>query len=130
MDELRAELGRRLPEYMVPAAIMEIPCPPVDLQWQGGWPGPTTSDARHPALRAAASPGPKKHWPTSGKILHEAGARHGRNAHFLELEAAIPYWAHRSPRGCGRCCDVDLPLRRIFETPVLADLAREIDRRR
>jgi amino acid adenylation domain-containing protein len=125
-DELRAHLGERLPEYMVPAAFVHLETLPLN-------PTGKLDRAALPAPEADAC-GRREYQAPEGETetaLAEIWAevlgveRVGRGDHFFEL-GGHSLLVSRVVMLITRRMEVDVPLRDVFERPVLADLAQQV----
>ncbi len=125
-EALRAALGRRLPAHMVPGVVVRLPALPrtpngkVD---RGALPAPDLGAARGTTPpRTATERLLAELW---SELLAVPVA--GVEAGFFDLgghSLLAARLVHRLRDRCG----VALPLRALFETPVLADLAAYLDR--
>jgi amino acid adenylation domain-containing protein len=129
VNDLRAHLDEKLPEYMLPAAIIELPQLPLTPNAKIDRKALPAPDSKRSDLTAAFV-GPRNH-------IEAAIAR--KWVEVLKLE---PIGIHDNFFELGgnsllagsmlsRIRDefsVDLPIRRVFESPTVAGLAREISR--
>ena len=126
MTELRAFLAERLPEYMVPAALMELEHIPTTAN------GKVDRNALpYPDQQAAASQSSGPKTPTEelvASIWEQVLKRDGisRDASFFEL-GGHSLLATQVVSRVRNIFDVDLPLRTLFEKPTVAGLAEEIN---
>ncbi len=128
-ETLRAALAGRLPDYMVPAALVPLAALPltrngkVDLQALPA-PGPTGAGAGFTPPRTPVEELLAGLWE---EVLGlPAGERVGADSHFFAL-GGHSLLAARVAARLRSTCGVELPLRTLFEAPVLADLATQVE---
>ncbi|MES1240588.1 MAG: amino acid adenylation domain-containing protein, partial [Acidobacteriota bacterium] len=124
--ELREHLRRSLPEYMVPSAFLALPEIPKTATGKidrGALPEPMPSEAAA-APRALATPAQELLAATWEEVLGVRGV--GPADHFFEL-GGHSLSAARVLSRIRAVFGVELPLRRLFEKPTLADLAAELE---
>jgi amino acid adenylation domain-containing protein len=129
---LRSALAERLPDYMVPAAF--VPLERLPLTANGKLDRARLLESAGAAREVAAAPFAAPRTPIE-EMLAEIWcqvlgcARVGADDDFFEigghslLATQVVSWVRRA-------FAVELPLRELFERPVLCDLAAEIERRR
>ncbi len=128
----RAALRRRLPDYMVPAAIVSLERLPLN---QSG----KLDRAALPAMSWAAADGGDTNWEAPRTPVEQVLAGIwsevlgcgpvSRGASFFELgghSLTMTQAASRVRRAFG----VELPARQLYDAPVLHELARQIEQRR
>jgi amino acid adenylation domain-containing protein len=124
-DELRAYLRARLPEYMVPAAVVAVDALPLTANGKvdrGALPAPAWVDEEaYVAPRTPTEAALAAVWaPLLG--VERVGARDD----FFAL-GGHSLLAARAVSALREALGVELPLRALFETPVLGELAAAID---
>jgi amino acid adenylation domain-containing protein/thioester reductase-like protein len=125
--EIRAYLSHKLPDYMIPAHFVFLPALPLNVNGKldrQALPAPDTASRDATAKRPPATPTEIMLATLWGEVLGQTEI--GADANFFEtgghsLKAAQAM--ARLNEGSG----LNLPLRAIFERPVLADLARYLD---
>ncbi|MER9684256.1 phosphopantetheine-binding protein, partial [Mesorhizobium sp. M0184] len=123
---LRAHVSGRLPDYMVPTAFVRLaalPLTPNGKLDRKALPAPADdayARAAYEAPRDAIETALAEIW---AELL--GVERVGRHDHFFELGGHSLLAVQLSSR-LSRAVGVELPLTRLFATPVLADLAESI----
>jgi amino acid adenylation domain-containing protein len=128
-EEWRTALRRRLPDYMVPAAVVRLDRLPLTANGK--------LDRRALPAPQPQSGGGDRQTPRTPVEQVLAGIwaellgreRVGRNDHFFDLgghSLLVTQAVSRIRQALG----VGLPLRQLYESPVLKDLARQVERRR
>ncbi|HEX2162982.1 MAG TPA: amino acid adenylation domain-containing protein, partial [Thermoanaerobaculia bacterium] len=125
-EGLRAALAARLPPYMVPAAFVllpELPLTPNGKVDRAALPAPEEGSASLPP-RTASEIRLAALW---GELLGRAEVGAGDDFFALGGHSLL---ATRLVLRLHEELGVELPVRQVFEAPVLADLARAVDRAR
>lgn len=126
--ELRSDLRGQLPAYMVPAAIVSVPELPRNTNGKVDFMALPAPDAWH-AVRDDAMEAPRTE---TERVVQEIWARVLQREHigirdnFFDL-GGHSLLATRVVAHVNAALGVDLPLRRLFEAPTLADLGKVID---
>ncbi|WP_437926826.1 amino acid adenylation domain-containing protein [Sorangium sp. So ce291] len=131
-ERLRAFLRETLPDYMVPpvfVALAALPLTPNGKVDRKALPAPESPRAGAPGEEAAAPRSPTEE--ALAAIWAEVLGleRVGVDSSFFELgghSLLVTQVVSRVRRALG----VDLPLRSVFDHPTVAELARDVDRRR
>jgi amino acid adenylation domain-containing protein len=126
-SELRNDLQRKLPSYMIPSAFVlleALPLTPNGKIDRKALPAPDLLQQRKDAPFAAPHPGTEKEiaavWCDVLRL-----ARVSREDNFFEL-GGHSLLATRVVSRLREALDVDLPLRTLFEAPTIAALAEQI----
>ncbi|WP_437913628.1 amino acid adenylation domain-containing protein [Sorangium sp. So ce302] len=131
-QELRGALQGRLPEYMVPSAITvldALPLTPNGKVDRKALPAPE-SPAAEPAGAAASAPRTPTEDILAGIWAEVLGLdRLAVRASFFEL-GGHSLLATQVASRVRKALGVELPLRSLFDHPTVAELARDVDRRR
>ncbi len=125
--ELRALLKQRLPEYMVPSVFVlldALPLTPNGKLDRRALPAPVGADLVQAGLASPRTPTEALLAESFAVVLGLAQV--GREAEFFGL-GGHSLLATQLVARVRASCGVDLPLRQVFETPTLADLAAWID---
>ncbi|HEX9670007.1 MAG TPA: amino acid adenylation domain-containing protein, partial [Thermoanaerobaculia bacterium] len=123
---LRAHLGKRLPDYMVPTAFVLLEALPLTPN------GKVDRKALPPPVPEAAAPPSEAEWTPLEELV--AGI-------WAEVLGTVPAWPHDNFFELGghsllatqvasrvrRLLGVELPLRRLFERPTVAALAAHLE---
>jgi acyl-CoA synthetase (AMP-forming)/AMP-acid ligase II len=127
-DALREHLRARLPEHMVPSAIVavdELPLTPSGKVDRAALPAPEAAGGG----REFVPPGTAAEAMLAGiwaEVLELAPERVGAGNGFFEL-GGHSLLATRVVSRVRAACGVDLPVRALFETRTLAELAERVD---
>ena len=124
--ELREWVGARLPDYMVPASLQRLDALPLNTNSKvdrKALPAPTWGDGER-TYTPAATPLEERLATIWSELL--GIERIGREDDFFSL-GGHSLLATRLASRLREDLRLDVPLRLLFETPILADLARALD---
>ncbi|MFJ3794144.1 amino acid adenylation domain-containing protein [Kitasatospora sp. NPDC090091] len=124
--ELRAALRERLPEYLVPSAIVLLPALPLNGNGKldrGALPRPGRAELAGGAAVAPRTPAEREIAELAGELLGLAAVGIHDNLFDLGLHSLL---AARFAARVREACQVEVPLRVFYEAPTVAELALRV----
>ncbi|WP_330333707.1 amino acid adenylation domain-containing protein [Streptomyces sp. NBC_00536] len=124
--ELRAALRERLPEYLVPAALVLLPALPLNGNGKldrGALPRPGRAELTGAAAVAPRTPAEAEIAELAGDLLGLAAVGVHDNLFDLGLHSLL---AARFAARVRETCRVEVPLRVFYEAPTVAELALRV----
>ncbi|MEV7602210.1 amino acid adenylation domain-containing protein [Kitasatospora sp. NPDC089797] len=124
--ELRAALRERLPEYLVPAAVVPLPALPLNGNGKldrGALPRPGRAELAGGTAVAPRTPAERELAALAGELLDLPAVGVHDNLFDLGLHSLL---AARFAARVREACRVEMPLRVFYEAPTVAELALRV----